>query len=201
MLLPFLFQANNTKVMIGTPGQLVSVLLDTGSSELWVNPDCSTAPSSSQAKQCSLAGQYNPRNSRTPPTGPFGGRRLNYGDPSDPSTQTSAEISYYSDAITMSAGVVINQTFGVVTKSDGISTGIMGLAPDLSNGFTPDEPYSLLLNSLADQGGIQSRVFSLDLRHSSADNGALVYGGLDRGKFIGQLQSVPLTNGAKGEPR
>ncbi|GJC82771.1 candidapepsin-2 [Colletotrichum liriopes] len=191
----------STDIIIGTPGQQVTVLLDTGSSELWVNPDCSTAPSAAQAKQCSAAGQYNPRNSRTPPTGPIGTRRLNYGDPSDPNTQTSAEIAYYSDSITMGGGVLSNQTFGVVTKSDGIATGIMGLAPDLKAGFEHGKPYSLILNSLAEQGVIGSRIFSLDLRHASADSGALIYGGVDRGKFIGELRRVPMVNGAKGEPR
>ncbi|KAK2048692.1 eukaryotic aspartyl protease [Colletotrichum somersetense] len=191
----------STDVIIGTPGQQVTVLLDTGSSELWVNPDCATAPSAAQAKQCSAAGQYNPRNSRTPPSGPVGTRRLNYGDPSDPNTQTSAEIAYYTDSITMGVGVLSNQTFGVVTKSDGIATGIMGLAPDLKAGFDPGKPYSLILNSLADQGIIASRIFSLDLRHASADSGALIYGGVDTGKFIGELLHVPMINGAKGEPR
>ncbi|KAJ0161574.1 Candidapepsin-2 [Colletotrichum tanaceti] len=191
----------STDIMIGTPAQQVTVLLDTGSSELWVNPDCSTAPSAAQAKQCSAAGQYNPRNSRTPPTGPIGTRRLNYGDPSDPNTQTSAEIAYFTDSITMGASVLVNQTFGVVTKSDGIATGIMGLAPDLKAGFERGKPYSLVLNSLADQGLIESRIFSLDLRHQSADSGMLIYGGVDKGKFIGELQRVPMVNGAKGEPR
>ncbi|KAK2001111.1 eukaryotic aspartyl protease [Colletotrichum falcatum] len=191
----------STDVIIGTPGQQVTVLLDTGSSELWVNPDCATAPSAAQAKQCSAAGQYNPRNSRTPPSGPIGTRRLNYGDPSDPNTQTSAEIAYYTDSITMGNGFLSNQTFGVVTKSDGIATGIMGLAPDLKAGFERGQPYSLVLNSLADQGLIGSRIFSLDLRHASAESGALIYGGVDTGKFIGELLRVPMINGAKGEPR
>ncbi|EFQ26606.1 eukaryotic aspartyl protease [Colletotrichum graminicola] len=191
----------STDVIIGTPGQQVTVLLDTGSSELWVNPDCATAPSAAQAKQCSAAGQYNPRNSRTPPSGPTGTRRLNYGDPSAPNTQTSAEIAYYSDSITMGNGILSNQTFGVVTKSDGIATGIMGLAPDLKAGFAAGQPYSLVLNSLADQGIIGSRIFSLDLRHASSDSGALIYGGVDTGKFIGELLRVPMVNGAKGEPR
>ncbi|GKT42461.1 candidapepsin-2 [Colletotrichum spaethianum] len=192
---------NNREFYYSTDTQQVTVLLDTGSSELWVNPDCSTAPSAAQAKQCSAAGQYNPKNSRTPPLGPIGTRRLNYGDPSDPNTQTSAEIAYYTDSITMGGGTLSNQTFGVVTKSEGIATGIMGLAPDLKAGFEHGKPYSLILNSLADQGIIGSRIFSLDLRHASADSGALIYGGVDMGKFIGELLRVPMVNGVKGEPR
>ncbi|KAK1540285.1 eukaryotic aspartyl protease [Colletotrichum costaricense] len=191
----------STDISIGTPAQQVTVLLDTGSSELWVNPDCATAPSASQAKQCLAAGQYNPAKSRTPAVGPIGARRLNYGDASDASTQTSAEIAYYVDTITMGAGAIVNQTFGLVTKSDGIATGIMGLAPDLKAGFEKGKPYSLILNTLADQDVIGSRAFSLDLRHSSSDSGALIYGGLDKGKFIGELLKVPMIAGIRGEPR
>ncbi|KAF6844517.1 secreted aspartic proteinase [Colletotrichum musicola] len=188
-------------IQIGNPGQKVTVLLDTGSSELWVNPDCSTAPSASQAKQCAASGQYNPRDSRTPPIGPFGSRKLNYGDASAPNTQTSAEIAYYSDTIAMGSGIVLNQTFGVVTKSDGIANGILGLAPDLRAGWEPNKPYSLIINSLAEQNVINSRVFSLDLRHSNSETGALIFGGIDKGKYIGKLESRPIVNGMRNEPR
>lgn len=101
----------------------------------------------------------------------------------------------------MGAGAIVNQTFGLVTKSDGIATGIMGLAPDLKVGFEKGKPYSLILNTLADQDIIGSRAFSLDLRHSSSDSGALIYGGLDKGKFIGELLKVPMVAGIRGEPR
>ncbi|KAF9879397.1 eukaryotic aspartyl protease [Colletotrichum karsti] len=187
---------------IGTPSQKITVLLDTGSSELWVNPDCSTAPSASQARACSSAGQYIPRNSRTPPIGPFDSRKLNYGDSSQPDTLTSAEIAYYTDTISFSgSGKITNQTFGVVTKSTGISTGILGLAPDLKSGYSAGKPYSLVINSLQEQGVINSRVFALDLRHAGSDSGALIFGGLDKGKYIGRLEQVPMSTGARGEPR
>ncbi|KAM5361270.1 hypothetical protein ACJZ2D_013219 [Fusarium nematophilum] len=190
-----------TDIEIGTPPQRVTVLVDTGSNELWVNPDCDTAPTLTQLEQCNDFGEYDPGKSRTPPIGPFGRETINYGDASDPSTHTSATIRYYTDTLTFGEAELKNQTFGIVVESDGISQGIMGLAPDLRAGFDGEEPYSMVLSSMADQGLINSRVFSLDLRHSDAETGAIIYGGIDRNKFIGELETVPITRGEKGEFR
>ncbi|PHH86724.1 hypothetical protein CDD83_9834 [Cordyceps sp. RAO-2017] len=193
-----------TEVQIGTPAQRVTVLVDTGSSELWVNPDCSTAPSEAQSRQCAGFGQYEPERSRTPPEGPFGHETINYGDPSDQTTQTSVSIRYYRDTIAFGGGGaarVVNQTFGVVARSRGQSQGILGLAPTLRGGAHGRAPYSLVLNSMAAQGVIASRVFSLDLRRSDADKGAVIYGGVDRGRFAGRLERRPIVRGVQGEHR
>lgn len=94
-----------------------------------------------------------------------------------------------------------NQTFGVVSSSEGQSQGIFGLAPDLRGGFRGNQPYSLVLNTMAEQGVIASRVFTLDLRHAEAETGAVIYGGLDRSKFIGSLERMPFVRGIQGEFR
>lgn len=147
-------------------------------------------------------GHYDPEKSETPPVGPFGSGEINYGDASDPTTHTSVNLEYYTDTIAFGDSVILNQTFGVVTTSEGQSQGIFGLAPDLTNGFDgADEPYSLVLHSMAEQGIIASRAFSLDLRHAEEQQGAIIYGGMDRNKFIGELQSMPVIRGSGGEYR
>jgi hypothetical protein len=188
-------------VSIGTPPQRVRVLVDTGSSELWVNPDCSTAPTAFQQSQCIEFGRYTPGRSTTPPSGPVGTQEIRYGDPTDPNTITSAQITYYSDTLTISGATIKNQTFGVVLASKGQSTGILGLAPDTRAGYQKDTPYSLLLNSMANQGVIKSRAYALDLRHADHLTGAIIYGGLDKSKFVGTLGKVPLIPGQGGEAR
>jgi len=190
-----------TEIEFGTPPQKVTVLVDTGSSELWINPDCSTAPSDDQANTCEDFGHYNPDDSETPPVGPFGENVINYGDPSDPSASTSVNLEYYADTIAIGDATIDNQTFGVVTESKGQSQGIFGLAPDMEAGFDGDEPYSLVLNSMYEQGVISARVFALDLRHSEAETGAVIYGGIDRSKFIGKLERRPTIKGEQGEYR
>ncbi|KAI5464271.1 aspartic peptidase domain-containing protein [Mariannaea sp. PMI_226] len=204
---PILQQLHNkgffyaAEIDIGSPPQSVTVLVDTGSSELWVNPDCETARSTVLSQSCKAMGKYDPSKSKTPPIGPFGKETITYGDASDNSTQTSATIQYYTETLHFGDSKITNQTFGVVTESYGISQGILGLAPDLRGGFDKDYPYSLLLSSMADQGLIQSRVFALDLRHAEDETGAVVYGGLDRNKFIGKLNKVDIIPGIRGEYR
>ncbi|GAB0138121.1 hypothetical protein EsDP_00006365 [Epichloe bromicola] len=189
-----------TLVDIGEPPQQVAVLVDTGSSELWVNPDCRTAASQEQQAQCVKFGRYDPQKS-SKSIGPFGHRKLNYGDPSDKSSLTSASIDYYADALSLGGAKISNQTFGFVTESQGQSQGILGLAPDVQGGYDGNKPYSLVLSSMADQGLIASRVYSLDLRHSDSEYGAVIFGGLDKSKFIGALEKRPIVNLVKGEYR
>ncbi|KAG6003178.1 hypothetical protein E4U21_002292 [Claviceps maximensis] len=189
-----------TDVNIGVPPQRVTVLVDTGSSELWVNPDCRTTKSQQQAHQCVKFGKYDPRKS-SKSYGPTGREHLKYGDPSDSSTQTSATILYYTDTLSLGGAPITNQTFGVVSESKGQSQGILGLAPDPKGGFNGNKPYRLVLSTMADEGIIASRVYSLDLRHSESAYGAVIYGGLDKSKFIGALEKRPLVRGSKGEYR
>lgn len=45
---------------------------------------------------------------------------------------------------------------------------------------------------MVDQGLIGSRAFSLDLRDTDSPEGALIFGGLDTGKFVGALAKCPI---------
>lgn len=133
--------------------------------------------------------------------GPFGYHKINYGDPSDVTSQSSATIVYFADTLSLGGAKISNQTFGLVAQSQSQSQGILGLAPDVEGGYDGNKPYSLVLSSMAEQGLIASRVYSLDLRHSDSDSGAVIFGGLDKSKFIGALEKRPIVNGIKGEYR
>lgn len=181
----------STEIGFGNPPQNITVLVDTGSSKLWINPECDNARTVDQYRDCLSFGEYEPDDSDSA-VGPFGRELLMYGDPSDEATLTEARLVYYADDLWFGDVKLENQTFGTATRSQGISQGIFGLGPDLETGFEGTDPHSLVLHSMAEQGLIASRVFAVDLRHSESDTGAVIYGGIDRNKFIGSLEKLPV---------
>jgi hypothetical protein len=74
-------------------------------------------------------------------------------------------------------------------ESYDIPVGILGLSPPTSEAQTQ---YSFVLDSMASQGLIESRAFSLDLRNVDDPNGSVIFGGIDTGKFIGSLEKCPI---------
>jgi hypothetical protein len=87
------------------------------------------------------------------------------------------------------AAQITNQVFGIALESYDIPVGILGLSPPTSDAQTQ---YSFVLDSMATQGLIDSRAFSLDLRNVDDPNGSVIFGGIDTGKFIGSLEKCPI---------
>jgi hypothetical protein len=136
-------------VNIGTPAQSVVVALDTGSSELWVDPDCANAGSAALTTYCLTTGSYNPSLSTTSSnlgaTFDFG-----YG-------KGEASGTYYTDSVGAGTAIVTKQQFGVASASNDLRSGILGVG--LNTGFG----YNSFIESLQAQGKINSVAFGLDL--------------------------------------
>ncbi|KAK8100235.1 hypothetical protein PG999_010609 [Apiospora kogelbergensis] len=167
------------EISIGTSAepQKVEVLLDTGSFELWVNPDCQK---SYEPRICGVFGQYDPTKSSTSKNlqQPY---QIQYGSGSTSGT-------YYMDDIFFSGAKITAQQFGVANMSDAVWFGIMGLARGRGNGFIN---YNTIVDSIAAQGYANSRLFSMDLgpqgQPAGFTNGQIVFGGVDTSKFDGTL--------------
>src|SRR5437016_2375857 len=52
--------------------------------------------------------------------------------------------------------------------------------------------YPYVLDSMVSQNLIKSRAFSLDLRGIDSPAGAIIFGGVDTGKFVGALAKRPM---------
>ncbi|TLD11147.1 hypothetical protein PgNI_05482 [Pyricularia grisea] len=173
----------SVEIGIGTPKQQIEVVIDTGSSELWVNPDCDNIENRLSTQMCKAVVHYEPRNSETAVNlGRTGTITYGSGD---------VKFNYVADTVTVGSNTAVrNQTFGVATQSTDIFMGIMGLG--LRLGRTRESNYSLLLESLVEQRHIRSRAFSLDLRSVDSSTGAVIFGGIDTTKFIGDLSKTPM---------
>lgn len=86
------------------------------------------------------------------------------------------------------AASLTDQIFGVGFESYDIPLGILGLAPPTDS----EALYTYVLDNMVEQGLIDSRAFSLDLRDVDSPDGSVIFGGVDTGKFIGELQKCPI---------
>ncbi|KAI1359061.1 aspartic peptidase domain-containing protein [Xylaria arbuscula] len=165
--------------------QVVDLLIDTGSFEMWVNPTCSKL---NVPEFCEAFGHYDPKLSST-------SQRLN-GQFTIKYGSGSVAGDYYKDDIYISGTKVEAQQFGVANSSELVWFGILGLAHGQGNGFIN---YPVLVDSLTSKKIATTRLFSVDLGKQPSPGGAvtgeLVFGGVDTNKYSGLLKKVPTDPG------
>ncbi|KAI0487052.1 aspartic peptidase domain-containing protein [Xylaria cf. heliscus] len=168
----------------GTGGgqQVIDVLIDTGSFELWVNPNCSA---SNVPDFCKAFGHYDPTLSLTSQKINSSGFSIKYGS-------GQVQGPYYKDDIYISGAKVQSQQFGVANSSDLVWFGIMGLGHGQGNGFIN---YPLVIDSLAAQGFTNTKLFSMNLGRQISPGavitGEMAFGGVDTNSYAGMLKKVP----------
>ena len=175
-------------IAIGTPPQEFKVVLDTGSSNLWVpSQDCGSIA-------CYLHSKYDHGESSTYKKN--GSEfEIRYG---------SGELSGYISQDTVQIGdlKIKNQLFAEATQEPGLAfafgrfDGIMGLGYDTIsvNHITP--PFY----SMIDQGLLDEPVFAFYL--SSTDSGEeseAIFGGVNEDHYSGKLTKIPLRRKAYWE--
>ena len=171
---------------IGNPPQPVTALVDTGSWITWLNPTCSRAASRSQ---CDGFPRYNASRS-TATRLPDLDHIIRYGQ------DWGAMLEGYSDTFTWGGNTsVTDQRFYVSSYSVGLSTPILGLAPDGFKGFNAGNGTHSFASNMAKQGIIKTRAFSLSIGASTKlgdHSGSLIFGGVDRNRFSGSFFSTPV---------
>ncbi|KAK3695490.1 eukaryotic aspartyl protease [Podospora appendiculata] len=180
------------ELSIGTPGQSVKVAIDTGSNELWVDPNCADPQlPSDQQTECNADGIYNPKKSSTENTiGTTNTIPYGIGE---------VAIEYVTDDITLtgSSATLKNVQFGVATDSKQLNEGILGIG----FGENLNTDYPNFIDELAAQNVTNSKAFSVALGSVDASNGGVViFGGIDTKKFTGSLITNPnLGRQSKGD--
>jgi hypothetical protein len=182
-------------VTIGSDKQIAPVLFDTGSTQAWVNPDCSKLNANrGQTKEACLAySRYNPYTSTS---AHIQDKALNvsYG-------LGKALSAWFTDDIVLGNLTAKDTHVGVAAVSEWCDVGIFG------TGFSHPPAPPTIIQILADQGQINSYAFSLTLPTSNktgmkptvpyylraptlTSSGAVILGGIDTKKYKGELKKM-----------
>ena len=176
-------------IAIGSPKQEFKVVLDTGSSNLWVpSEDCGSIA-------CYLHSKYDHSESSTYKKN-GSSFEIKYG---------SGELEGYVSQDTMYIGdlKIEKQDFAEATSEPGLAfafgrfDGIMGLGYDTIsvNGIVP--PFY----NMIDQGLLDEKVFAFYLGNTNeeGDDSVAVFGGIDKDHYTGEMVKIPLRRKAYWE--
>ncbi|KAI1812729.1 aspartic peptidase domain-containing protein [Poronia punctata] len=168
---------------IGVPKQRISLILDTGSYTMLINPDCER---SADVSACSKYGYYATTESST-------SESLDMNFVANFGTGYMEGV-WYNDTIFIGQDELPLQDFrlGVSTWSTYLWAGILGL----SYGVEWNTPYPTLLDHLVQLGHIEVPIFSLAVGTQedgvSEQPGGIIFGGIDRWKFRGYLEPIEI---------
>lgn len=186
---------------IGSQKEKVNVVLDTGSSDLWVmaesNPYCEgqsgDGVSSNDQVDCSNIGTFNYASSSSfqNSSGVFS---ISYGDSS------YATGSWGSDDIGLGDHTLENATFAIGLISNSTDS-VFGIGPVYGESTITTESNGELLPTydnipmlLKKTGAIQQVSYSLWLNDIDSSTGNILFGGVDHAKYSGSLEKVPVVN-------
>ncbi|KAK6454021.1 aspartic peptidase domain-containing protein [Scheffersomyces xylosifermentans] len=175
---------------IGTPPQNVQVLLDTGSSDLWVmsaeNPYCQ---SNGGFIDCSQYGTFNEKTSSSfkPSTNDL---NIQYMD------GTFAEGIFGQDTVSLGNGFSLDgATFAVATNSTS-NVAVFGIA--FQGLESTSNQYTNLPAQMKQDGFINKVAYSLYITSQEDSTGSILFGGIDHAKYSGDLVSIDVTKYSNG---
>ncbi|RHZ49177.1 pepsin-like aspartic protease [Aspergillus thermomutatus] len=170
---------------LGDPGQAFSLALDTGSSDTWVNTAKSELCSAND-HPCNAYGVYNASGSSGYKTV---GTRMN----ATYAGGSSIEGPYVTDKLTIGNAKVDDFQFAVAENTT-MAMGIAGVGYRINEYQASHDSkiYANLPQALVDSGAIKSSAYSLWLNDLNANTGSILFGGVNKAKYTGDLQTLPI---------
>ncbi|KAK3345952.1 aspartic-type endopeptidase [Lasiosphaeria hispida] len=172
-------------VEVGSPGQSITVHVDTGSSDVWVlakdSDLCVSTRKQTEYGYCldtfdrSASSSYSVVDS--------GGFEIEYLDGS------GASGDYFTDNINVGTLNVKGVQMGLARKSTS-SWGMLGIG--YGSNVASSTPYLSIIDQMLKQGLIGIKAYSLYLNDLEASTGTILFGGIDTEKYIDTLKTVPI---------
>lgn len=173
---------------MGTPRQKVTLQLDTGSSDVWV-PDSTTSVCENNG--CQL-GSFDVNNSSTYKLVGKNQFKIDYVD------KSGAFGDYFTDVFKIGGATVTNLTMGLGIDTD-IPNGLAGIGYPNNEATVGNTKYPNLPVSMVDDGLINTVAYSLWLNDVDANQGSILFGGIDTKKYKGDLTRIKVYPEVRGE--
>ncbi|KAF2720049.1 acid protease, partial [Polychaeton citri CBS 116435] len=177
-------------ISVGTPPQPQTVILDTGSSDLYFD--------ASSAQECTLpednpnacqGGTFNPDASKTYEIAAQSPAfNTSFGD------GTTAQGPFGRDTVCVADVCISNVQFGLATEVDsttGFAIGLMGVGYSFIEAVQ-DHIYPNMPEVLVSSGVINSRLYSVYLNDADTVSGSILFGGIDTTRYTGDLVTLDL---------
>lgn len=168
---------------LGTPAQSFNVLLDTGSSDLWVYSSSDTSDCRNNA--CAFSGQFDSADSST--------YTFINDDYSIQYVSGSASGDWVTDTLTIGDISLENFQFANANSAGG-GIGVMGVSLEADESLNGQAEYPNFPVALKNAGYIDRLVYSLYLDTDTSSTGTFLLGGIDYDKFSGSLVYLPLAD-------
>lgn len=179
-----------TDLTVGSPPQKITLLIDTGSSDIWVNEASASYCANPDAQPgCNKYGTYHSESStsRVPVADSY--FSVDYDD------DTGASGGFVKDTITVGGQELTGFQFGEAYSS-GSPLGVLGLGYE-ANEHQPDSStmYPTLPEALVSRGLINLNAYSIWLNDIATAGGTIWYGGVDKAKYWPPLTTLDIEKG------
>ncbi|KAI5968613.1 hypothetical protein KGF57_000102 [Candida theae] len=176
------------KVSVGSNNQELTLIIDTGSSDLWVvDKHAVCAP----GDYCKVYGTFDPGASSSYQSlhEPFA---IQYAD------GTASQGTWAKDTVTINGVSITEQQLADVSLT-AVNQGILGIGfptTESVGGLLGSSTYDNVPITLKKQGKIKTNAYSLYLNSPTAESGTFIFGGVDNAKYSGELVEEKVTSSA-----
>ncbi|RFU34494.1 hypothetical protein B7463_g1875, partial [Scytalidium lignicola] len=173
-------------VQVGTPPQTQTLVIDTGSSDVWLlssDADLCSDPSEQDSAGGGCSTTFDQTKSSSFKVVSQGSFEIQYQD------NSGASGDYVSDNFKIGDITIKALEMGLANLTT-IPSGLMGIGYDTNE--AAKRIYPNIIDDLATQGLITKKAYSLFLNDLDASTGSIIFGGIDTQKFHGSLVTVPI---------